>query len=306
MRRKKFRKMTRKLSFKKCYSVERADGSISYYDEVKHTSTSFYLVCKNRKWGVINAYGQVTVPLEYDYIIAYNRFIVVIGEGNKHGIFSYRGKEIFPMKYFGIDSEDLILFDRGENLCGAIRVKLGHKMYNSGRHEALNAIADFPSGKCLHKNDHAPVDYDRYKRGFVVSPSKHVGWCFIDFSGKVIVYDAYDMVTMSNEYNIIKFRQNPKKAHIVTCTAQTVYKVDCDKIRRIRGYENTFLARTDNYTYCYELIIIRDNIPMVWKFDNYRDYFHECRNSDTIDLAIDSVTHDRFCRILRDYGVQSI
>lgn len=86
------------------------------YNEIKQISSelNYYLVCNNKKYGVINQNGNIVIYLEYDQIgVDESKFAtngienpyilfdncIPVKQGDKWGIFDINGKQIVPVQY---------------------------------------------------------------------------------------------------------------------------------------------------------------------------------------------------------------
>lgn len=62
---------------------------------------TYFIVSKDRKYGLINSYGTPIVAIEYDEIIEQDDFLLV-KKGDKYGIFDIKGQAIQPVIYDAI------------------------------------------------------------------------------------------------------------------------------------------------------------------------------------------------------------
>lgn len=90
------------------YGLIDAEGEVLVpleYDEIDtHSFTSVrFMAKKNSKWGVINDKNEIKVPLIYDEILKGGNPGYIVAQNGKYGLIDWDGKEIIPYEYDRMD-----------------------------------------------------------------------------------------------------------------------------------------------------------------------------------------------------------
>ncbi len=145
------------------------------YDEVIHQLYRGFAAVQNDKWGAIDEFGNEITPLIYDRINFLHEGLVAVQLNDKWGIIDFAGKEIIPLKYDRID-----FFHEG-----FAAVELNNK----------RGFVDVTGTEVI------PLIYDRidfFHEGFAAVRLNNK-WGFIDVTGKEVVAINYDRIDFFHE-----------------------------------------------------------------------------------------------------------
>lgn len=104
----------RDVYFFKPKDSKKLDRSISYYDALEYVN-SYCKVSDGKLWGVVDEYGYLIIPLEYNDIRIIRDKMFVVNKDNLFGVINDRGEEIFEIKYEKIISKSMIKIGEGYN-----------------------------------------------------------------------------------------------------------------------------------------------------------------------------------------------
>lgn len=78
------------------------------YDEVRIFSQGLAAVSKNKKWGFIDEFGKLVIPMIYDEVDYFEKNnLCSVSKNGKSGFINKKGKEIIPIIYEKVKSEQL-------------------------------------------------------------------------------------------------------------------------------------------------------------------------------------------------------
>lgn len=157
------------------------------YNNIFELSDNSYRVEKDNKAGIINQNGKTIIPIEYDEIDDFSQNLTIVTKDGKKGIINKQGKIIIPIKlnydYMFFFSEDLIKIQK-DNKRGIINKQ----------------------GKII-----IPIEYDEIdsfsKNLTIVTKDEKKG--FINTQGKIILPIKYQEISMLSE-NLAKIQKDGK------------------------------------------------------------------------------------------------
>lgn len=175
-----------------------------HYIERGNVDSSYIIVTKEKKRGVLNLNNEIIIPIDYDYISpeGVDSYYFKVKQSNKYGLFNYDGKKVLPIVYdsihqlFECDIFRLELDDKyGFTNCNGIETGMIFDYIGEGFEELT---------RVQQNNKWGFVNHDLE---WVIAPIYDRAWDFIDEYSLVkdgdewyflIVMDEFDMDYLIN------------------------------------------------------------------------------------------------------------
>lgn len=177
------------------------------YDEILRTFSSGLInVCKNDKWGCLDLNGNVVIPLEYDWIVPFDKKTSGISSAKRNGKWGLINKNgtivepfvhneeiLFSNNFASLtrNGENLIISRDGQIFYGKIKNEksVGHEgiiiVNKQGKYGLMNHV-----GEMVIPFEYDEIVKDNTKRCFVVTQNKKNG--LVSFEGMLLIPLEYD------------------------------------------------------------------------------------------------------------------
>lgn len=156
-----------------------------YNIEIYNIDSSYIIVTKNKKRGVVNRNNEIIIPIEYDYISieGIDSLYFRVKQNNKYGLFNHEGKLELPVIYDSIHQ----LFE-----CDLFRLELDNKY-------GLTNCKGLETG----------LIYEYIGEGFeeLIRVQQNKKWGFINHDFEWVIAPIYERAwDFIDEYSLVKNR----------------------------------------------------------------------------------------------------
>lgn len=213
------------------------------YDDVKTMDFCDYLKVKNNsKWGIIDFWGKVIVPIEYDEIISFIPNFFITCKGEHKGVFNVKDGEIYPN-----EADEIYLFYQSKDFT-YIEITINQKV----------GIID-TKGTCVVPYQYSEIHICTDKDGLLYFFAQDYDWdaddCFAPYRSDLIDLDGNLFSLKKNGYNDC-FEKNSQFYLIRGTRISEPY----DEI--IHEYDDCFKVRRGDYWGIIDQEIVYEDIQV--------------------------------------------